>query len=57
MNEILVIIILASLIGTVILASYSSGVLGVSEVHSPEFQFERNYANSSSSDQTGMNRT
>ena len=58
MNGILVVFILASLISPMMLvASYPSGVLGVSEVHSPEFQFEKNYANSSSSAQTGINRT
>ena len=57
MNVNVAIISLTFLIGTLILATYSSGVLGVSEVHSPEFQFEKNYINSSGAAQTGTNRT
>ena len=57
MNLNIAIISLTFLICTMMLATHSSGILGVSDVHSPEFQFEKNYANSSGSAQTGINRT
>ena len=56
MNVNVALISLTFLIGTMMFIPYSFGVPGGSSIHSPEFQFEKNYTSARSAAQTGIHR-